>query len=97
MVQLYLYSFIAGLFSVNGIPHFIKGILGEKFQTPFSKESSAVVNVMWGWVNFLVAGLLIYFGNVHAHLLRAFGLTAIGALLMGCLLAYMWSKDLSNK
>ncbi len=97
MLQLYLYSFIAGLFGANGVPHFIKGIMGEKFQTPFSKESSAVVNVIWGWLNFLIAGLLLFFGNIHPHLLRAFGLTAIGALLMACLLAYMWAKNSSKK
>ena len=36
-------------------------------------ESSPVVNVIWGWVNFVVAGLILFYANVHPHLLRAFG------------------------
>jgi len=90
--QLYVYSFLAGVLGANGIPHFVKGITGQKHQTPFGRPSSAMVNVVWGWVNFVVAGLLIYWANVHAHLLRAFALVAIGALLIAIVLAYTWSK-----
>ena len=92
MWQVYVYSFLAGLVGANGLPHFIKGITGHKYQTPFGRPSSAVVNVVWGWVNFVVAMLLIYFGHVHAHLLRAFALVSIGALLMSLLLAHTLSK-----
>jgi hypothetical protein len=88
MLHIYLYSFVAGLFGVNGVPHFIKGILGERHQTPFSRSSSAVVNVIWGWVNFVIGISLIYMGHVHPHLLRAFGAVALGAILMALLLAY---------
>jgi hypothetical protein len=52
MWELYVYSFLAGLFGANGVPHFVKGITGQKHQTPFAKPSSAVVNVAWGWLNF---------------------------------------------
>jgi len=90
--QLYVYSFLAGIIGANGIPHFVKGITGQKHQTPFGKPSSAVVNVAWGWVNFVVAGLLVFWGDVHKHLLRAFALLAVGALIMGLMLAYTWAK-----
>ena len=92
MWQLYVYSFLAGVIGANGVPHFVKGISGEKFQTPFGKSSSALVNVVWGWLNFVVAGLLLYFGNVHQHLLRAFSLVVIGALVIALVLAYTWSS-----
>ncbi len=92
MWQLYVYSFVAGLIGANGVPHFVKGITGQKHQTPFGRPSSAVVNVAWGWLNFAVAALLIYYADVHQHLLRAFALVGLGALIMGLLLAYMWSK-----
>ena len=92
MWQLYVYSFLAGVIGANGVPHFVKGISGEKFQTPFGKSSSAVVNVVWGWLNFVVAGLLLYLGNVHQHLLRAFSLVVIGALVIALVLAYTWSS-----
>ena len=92
MWGLYVYSFIAGVLGANGVPHFIKGVMGYKHQTPFGKGSSAVVNVVWGWANFVVAGGFLYEANVHRHLIRAFGLVAIGALLMALLSAANWSK-----
>lgn len=92
MWQVYVYSFLAGVLGANGIPHFVVGILGKKHHTPFGRPSSAIVNVVWGWVNFVVAGLLLYWANVHTHLLRAFALVAIGALLIALLLAYTWAK-----
>lgn len=92
MWQLYVYSFIAGLFGANGVPHFVQGITGKKHQTPFGKSSSAVVNVAWGWVNFVVAVLFLYFAHTHPHRLRAAGMMAVGALLISLMLAYNWSK-----
>jgi len=92
MWQLYVYSILAGFFGANGVPHFIKGITGQKHQTPFGKPSSAVVNVVWGWANFVVAILLLWWADVHQHLLRSFGLVSIAALLTALMLAYNWSK-----
>jgi hypothetical protein len=92
MWQLYVYSFIAGLFGTNGVPHFVKGVLGKKHQTPFGRPSSAVVNVVWGWANFVVAVLFLYFAHTHAHRLRALAMVAVSSLLMGLLLANNWSK-----
>ena len=97
MWQLYVYSFFAGMFGANGVPLFVKGITGQKFVTPFGRLSSAVVNVLWGWVNFVVAGLLIYFGHVHPHLLRAFGMASLGALFLGLMMANAWSKHPGSK
>jgi uncharacterized membrane protein len=94
MWQLYVYSFLAGLIGANGVPHFIKGITGKKHQTPFGRPSSAVINVIWGWVNFVVACLLLFYAHPRArhHELRSFGLVAIGALITAVMLAYVWSK-----
>lgn len=91
MWQLYVFSFLAGLFGANGIPHFVKGITGQVHQTPFGKPSSAIVNVIWGWVNFVVAFIFIYYSHFHKHLLRAPAMVAVGALLMALLLAKTWS------
>ncbi len=60
----YLAHFVAGAFLANGVPHFVQGICGNKFQTPFARprgvgESSALVNVIWGWFNVLVGGVLL--------------------------------------
>ena len=60
----YLAHFFAGAFLANGVPHFVQGICGNKFQSPFASppgagESSAIVNVLWGFFNFIVAGALL--------------------------------------
>lgn len=60
----YVGYLFAGAFIANGLPHFLQGICGNKFQTPFARpsgvgESSAVVNVLWGWLNFVIGGALI--------------------------------------
>jgi hypothetical protein len=60
----YLAYFFAGVFLVNGIPHFVHGVVGKKFQSPFASpsgvgESSPLVNVIWGMVNFLIGYVLI--------------------------------------
>jgi hypothetical protein len=96
MWQLYTFSFLAGLFAANGTPHFIKGVMGQKHQTPFGKPSSAVVNVCWGWVNLVVAAIFLYFGNARVHEYRAFALFAVGALLMSLFLATVWSRHPEN-
>jgi len=92
MWQLYVFSLFAGLLAANGAPHFIKGGLGQKHQTPFGKPSSAVVNVCWGWINLVAAAIFLHFGHVRAHEYRAFALFAIGLLLMSLFNAYFWSK-----
>ena len=53
---IYLLQFLAGMFLANGVPHFVQGISGHWFQTPFASppgvgESSPVVNVLWGFLN----------------------------------------------
>ena len=60
----YLAYFVAGLFLANGVPHFVNGISGKRFQSPFAKpsgvgESSPLVNVVWGMVNFVIGYVLI--------------------------------------
>jgi hypothetical protein len=66
-MALYVYVawFFAGVFLANAIPHVVQGICGNRFQTPFASprgvgESSAVVNVIWGFLNLAIGGALLY-------------------------------------
>lgn len=83
--------FFAGAFLANGIPHFVQGIGGRKFPTPFASPpgrglSPAPVNVVWGSANFLLAwGLLTYVpapdprpAGDRIIIAAAFFLTALG-------------------
>jgi hypothetical protein len=61
----YLAWLFAGAFLANAIPHIVQGICGNRFQTPFASprgvgESSAIVNVIWGFANLAVGGGLLH-------------------------------------
>jgi hypothetical protein len=56
--------FFAGMFLANVVPHFVHGISGDRFPTPFAHPpgkglSSPTVNVLWALVN-LVAGYILF-------------------------------------
>jgi hypothetical protein len=83
----YLADFFAGAFVANGVPHFVQGVCGNKFQSPFASppgfgDSSAVVNVVWGWINLAVGGILL----MPAHIDECIA-AALGALVIGLWLA----------
>jgi amino acid permease len=65
----YLSAFFAGFFLANTIPHFVSGIMGNKFPTPFAKPpgkglSSAPVNMVWSLFNLLVGYFLLLKGTL---------------------------------
>jgi hypothetical protein len=56
--------FFGGAFLANSVPHFVSGVRGEPFQSPFAKPpgqglSSSTVNVLWGFLNLVVGYVLI--------------------------------------
>ncbi len=60
----YIACFFAGMFLANFVPHFVHGISGDRFPTPFAHPpgkglSSSTVNVVWALFN-LVAGYLLF-------------------------------------
>jgi hypothetical protein len=65
----YVACFFAGIFLVNVVPHFVKGICGDRFPTPFAKPpgkglSSPLVNVLWSLLNLLIAYVLARVGRL---------------------------------
>ena len=61
----YVLQFVSGLFLANGVPHFVQGISGHRFQSPFASphgvgESSPIVNVVWGFVNLAVGFAILW-------------------------------------
>ena len=94
----YLGYFFGGAFLTNAIPHFIMGVTGHPFQSPFASPpgeglSSAVVNVLWGFFNAFVAYLLLArLGDFRlrktSHALAA----SLGALAMGIMLARAFGR-----
>ena len=90
----FLLFIIAGLVGANGVPHFVKGIIGEKHRTPFKNPSSAATNVLWGAANLYIAAWLFKLAlNYHASFLLASISVLIGALVASVPLAILWSHD----
>jgi hypothetical protein len=63
--------FFAGMFLANVVPHFVHGISGDPFPTPFSNPpgkglSSPTVNVLWALFNLLIGFLLFRVGKVSS-------------------------------
>jgi len=99
MAWLYDVSYLlGGAFLTNAIPHFVSGVTGRPFQSPFAKPpgeglSSSTVNVLWGFFNIVVGYVLVC--RVGDFELRttsdvvAFGL---GILLTGLLSARLFGR-----
>jgi len=56
--------FFGGIFLANAVPHFVSGVMGWPFQSPFAKPpgeglSSSTVNVLWGFLNAVISYVLI--------------------------------------
>jgi hypothetical protein len=94
----YVAYFFGGAFFANAIPHFVNGISGNPFQSPFATPpgeglSSSTVNVVWGSFNLLIAYLLL--GRVGTFELRKTKhvvAAACGALLMSLMLARAFGR-----
>jgi hypothetical protein len=83
--------FLGGAFLANFVPHFVAGVSGRRWHSPFAKPpfrglSSPVVNILWGLFNLTVAySLLVVVGGFEprrvadvAIAVAGFGLASIG-------------------
>ena len=86
---IYLAHLGAGISLANGVPHFVNGISGHRFQTPFASppgvgESSPVVNVIWGMVNFVIGCILLFLvGDFTGGLNMDTSVFVLGVFLCG--------------
>jgi hypothetical protein len=60
----YVSYFLGGAFLANAVPHFVSGMMGKAFQSPFARPpgqglSSSTVNVLWGFLNIVVGYVLV--------------------------------------
>jgi hypothetical protein len=67
----YIAGFFAGVFLANVVPHFVHGISGDRFPTPFAHPpgkglSSPSVNVIWALVNLVLGYILFRIGKVSS-------------------------------
>jgi hypothetical protein len=79
----YIACFFAGSFLANVVPHFVHGISGDRFPTPFAHPpgkglSSPTVNVVWALFNLIVGCVLFRVGKISSG-----GDSALAAFFLG--------------
>ena len=87
----YIACFFAGMFLANFVPHFVHGISGDRFPSPFAQPpgkglSSPTVNVVWALFNLVIGYILFRVGNISsgddsALLVFFAGIAAISILM----------------
>jgi hypothetical protein len=90
--------FFGGAFLANAIPHFVNGVSGHPFQSPFASPpgqglSSSTVNVLWGLFNLVVGYWLVCrVGTFELRRTRPVVGLGLGALLMSLMLARAFGR-----
>lgn len=65
----YVAAFFAGAFLANAVPHFVQGISGDPFPSPFANPpgkglSSPTINVLWACFNLFIGYVLLRISKV---------------------------------
>lgn len=90
--------FFGGAFLTNALPHFISGLMGQPFQSPFAKPpgkglSSSTVNVLWGFFNLVIAYVLLCrVGNFNLRATDQIIAVGSGVLLFGVITARQFGR-----
>jgi hypothetical protein len=90
--------FFGGAFLCNAVPHFVSGVMGRPFQSPFAKPpgeglSSSTVNVLWGFLNLVIGYLLTCrVGNFDLHSTEHMIALGAGILLLGLMGARLFGR-----
>ena len=90
--------FFGGAFLTNAVPHFVSGMMGRPFQSPFAKPpgeglSSSTVNVLWGFLNLVIGYVLLCrVGNFDSRSTAHVVAAGVGVLLMSLMLARHFGK-----
>jgi hypothetical protein len=89
--------FFAGVFLANVVPHFVHGISGDRFPTPFAHPpgrglSSPTVNVVWALFNLIVGYILFRVGKVSSGDNSALAIFFAGLVATSTMLSVRFAK-----
>ena len=90
--------FLGGAFLTTAVPHFVSGVMGRPFQSPFANPpgeglSSSSVNVLWGFFNLVVSYLLIgRVGEFDVRSTEHVTALGLGILLMALITARLFGR-----
>ena len=93
----YIAGFFAGMFLANFVPHFVHGISGDRFPTPFAHPpgkglSSPTTNVVWALVNLIVGYVLFRLGKVSSGGNLALAVFFVGIAALSTWLSVLFAK-----
>ncbi|RCS23461.1 hypothetical protein DUT91_14415 [Phyllobacterium salinisoli] len=101
--HIYAAHFLGAVFLANAVPHFVQGISGKPFRTPFApfqgrNLSSPLTNILWAWANLVIAYLLlVQVGPLAFGSLSNMMVFAVGAIVCSVALSlYFASRPSSN-
>ena len=97
----YIACFFAGAFIANFVPHFIHGVSGDLFPTPFSNPagkgpSSPTINVLWAMFNLVLGYLLFRAGKVSSQKIWTIIVFFIGIAAMSIILSYGFHDKMTH-
>src|ERR1035437_10215080 len=86
----YIAGFFAGAFLTNAVPHFVNGISGNAFPTPFANPpgqglSSPLTNVLWAIFNLLAGYILFRVSRLNSKSKLGLFLFFLGIVLISIL------------
>lgn len=95
----YIACFFAGVIFANVVPHFVYGICGDRFPTPFANPpgkglSSPVVNVLWENLNLVIGYILFRVGRVSGGGDLALAIFFAGIVALSTRMSSHFSKTL---
>ncbi len=97
----YLAAFFAGAFLAHAVPHFIHGVSGDQFPSPFATPpgkgpSSPVVNVLWACLNLLIGYVLLMVGKVSVKNKLSMLILFLGIVLMSVQLSIVFAGKMTT-
>ena len=90
---IYVLQFVSGLILANGVFHFVQGICGHRFPSPFASPpwvgaSSPVINVLWGFANLAVGLAFLWcFSPKGSDVILEWIAVGLGVLVAAVILA----------
>jgi len=97
----YLATFFSGAFLANTVPHFIHGVSGDSFPSPFSHPpgkglSSPTVNVLWACLNLLIGYILLRISKISVQNRFSMFVLFLGILAMSVQLSIVFMEKMTQ-
>ena len=93
----YIMLFFGGAFIANFFPHFVEGVTGDMFPTPFADPpgqgmSSSTVNVLWAIANLAAGYFLLRGARFTPNNLTTVALAFVGFAAMAINLSLVFAE-----